>query len=131
MGNSIGHRTAGLRAVGETPARRRGPGAAVFAVLLYAALFAGGLWLLRGRSPLLRKTSRGQPAPTAARPAVTRAALLAGTGLTPAGRDEYFRQLSSECCVCGCDLNVRDCLLSDQACTRSPQQASLLLEKLR
>jgi len=51
-------RSAGLRIVpasGErSPVRRRTPGAAVLLVLFYAALFAGGLWWYRARSPLFR-----------------------------------------------------------------------------
>jgi hypothetical protein len=110
------------------------------AILAYAAVFMGALWMLRSRSvPRIPAASLGAPARpyeegSSARkrsdpPA--RAALISGERLTPVARDEYFRQLSAECCTCGCDLNLRDCLVSDQACSRSPDLAEKILDRLR
>lgn len=124
-----------LRAVGPDERRAlRRPGPAVLSILLYAALFAGALWSLRAQSPIFRKASGAAPAPLA-RPkrearAVSRSALLSAAQLTPLARDEYFRQLSTECCTCGCDLRLSECLASDLGCTRSPERAETLLEQM-
>ncbi len=104
----------------------------MLAVALYAILFGAALWMLRAQSPMFHRPAAGKSAPAPAkRPAAPRPALLAGEGLARAARDDYFRQLSAECCTCGCDLNLRDCLLSDQACTRSPELSYALLQQLR
>lgn len=110
----------------------RRPGPAVVLVFLYAALFAAALWSLRARSPLFQR--RHAPVPPASgskSEVVSRAALLAAEGLTPAARDEYFRGLSTQCCTCGCEASLRDCLLTDQACMTSPELAREILEQLR
>ena len=121
-----------LQVVGP-PARRarRGPGKAVVLILLYAAIFAAALWWLKARSPMFRK--RPAPDPPAARKsnAVPRSALLSGEGLNPVARDEYFRGLSTNCCPCGCEANLRDCLLTEESCAVAPEQAQEILEQLR
>jgi hypothetical protein len=116
----------------ERPAARR-PGPAVILVLLYAALFAAALWWLRSRSPLFqRRPSVAAPSAAGTKSEVLpRSALLAGEGLGPAARDEYFRGLSTYCCTCGCEASVRDCLLTDQSCGTSREMAQEILEQLR
>jgi hypothetical protein len=126
-----------LRVVGPSERRAsRKPGPAVVLVLLYGLLFAAALWMLRARSPLFQK-----PRPTAAsasrsiRPqesgVVPRSSLLSGEGLSPVARDEYFRGLSTQCCTCGCEANLRDCLMTDQACVKSPEMAGELMEQVK
>jgi hypothetical protein len=121
-----------IAATPRRPAAPR-PGPAVLLVLLYAALFAAALWWLRAASPLFQRR-RAIPAPPAAGPKseiVSRSALLSGQGLSPAARDEYFRGLSTSCCTCGCEVSLRDCLLTEQSCTKSPELAREVLEQLR
>ncbi|MGE5278969.1 MAG: hypothetical protein ACM3SU_18400 [Acidobacteriota bacterium] len=127
-----------LRVVGagEPPLRRRkGPGLAVVLVALYAVAFAAALWLLRGEA--LRERGRTAAAPSApraaksARPKADREALLSGAGLEPAARSEYERQLASECCDCGCDLTLHECLVRDQKCSRSAEICSRKLAGLK
>jgi hypothetical protein len=123
-----------LRVVGPSerrPARRPGP--AVVLVLLYGLLFAAALWMLRARSPLFHRTqtNTAPSVPPEKGESVTRSSLLSGEGLSPAARDEYFRGLSTQCCTCGCEANLRDCLLTDQACRKSPEMAGALMDQLR
>jgi hypothetical protein len=121
----------------EAPPRRRRPGPAALAVLLYAILFALALWFLRGRLPPAH--ARMGPAPGgSARPAAprrsgspTRAWLLSGAGLAGASRDELARRLAAGRCDCGCELTLRECLARDRSCSRSPELASDLAEALR
>jgi hypothetical protein len=126
-----------LRVVGrfERRAARR-PGPAVVIIVLYGLLFAGALWFLRARSPLFHRP-KTVPVP-ASRPAlaekpesVPRSSLLSGEDLTPVARDEYFRGLSTRCCTCGCEANLRDCLMTDEACMTSPELATELMEQLK
>jgi hypothetical protein len=112
--------------------RSRRPGPAVLWILLYAILFAVALWFLRvtprpGRDAAVSAASGTQDGNAWAAP---RTALLSGDDLTPPARDEYLRRLSAECCPCGCDLTVRDCLLSEEKCTKSPELARALLAPL-
>jgi len=107
-------------------------------VAVYALLFLGALWFLHVKSPLFVESRPAGSAPAAGRRTpdaktggLSRASLLEAAALAPLPRAEYFRRLSSDCCPCGCDLNLRDCLLSDQACTRSPQVARALLQHLQ
>ena len=105
-------------------------------ILLYGSIFAGALWMLRARSPLFHRPPAKAPAAgrsTAGdrRALVPRSALLAGEGLSPAARDEYFRGLSTQCCTCGCEMNLRDCLATDPSCTKSPEMADALMEQVR
>ena len=123
-----------LRVVGpfeRRPARRPGP--AVVLVLLYGLLFAAALWMLRARSPLFHRTQANTAlsVPSEKGESVSRSSLLSGEGLSPAARDEYFRGLSTQCCTCGCEANLRDCLLTDQACRKSPEMANALMDQLR
>ena len=113
-----------LRVVGPSePAKphRRGPGIAVIAVMVYGLAFVGLLWFFAGKSrhpaPRPKAVSRAGPVST------NRVTLLAGTGLPPLAREEYLGRLVTDCCDCGCDLNLRRCLLSDRSCTRSPELA--------
>ena len=53
----------------------------------------------------------------------SRAALLAGEGLTPEERADYQQRIAHDCCDCGCDMTVAECLASDQKCPRSPDLA--------
>jgi len=126
-----------LRAVAENRPPRppgRGPGPAVLLIAVYAALFGGALWLLRGRAARTARPPAAEGSGGAGRSATAplqRAALLEAAGLSPLARAEYFRRLSGDCCPCGCDLNLRDCLLSDQTCVKSPELASAALRELR
>ena len=100
---------------------------------LYALLFIGTLFVLRARA--VRSSAGTRPgdasqAKAPASPPLTRAALLEAAGLSPAARAEYFLRLSSDCCPCGCDLTVRDCLVSDETCVKSPAIAEALLREL-
>lgn len=101
-------------------------------VAAYAILFGASLWILRARTAssgaggaTVRPRKEG-----AAPPPMSRAALVEAGTLAPLARAEYFRRLSSDCCPCGCDLNLRDCLVSDQACAKSPELASALLREI-
>ena len=129
--------TGPLRIVGPSERRAaRRPGPAVVLILLYGLLFAGALWLLRARSPLFhRQRTNSVPASPTARiekaASVPRSSLLSGEGLSPVARDEYFLGLSTRCCTCGCESNLRDCLVSDQACQKSPEMAGELMEQLK
>jgi hypothetical protein len=106
-------------------------------VAAYALLFAGGLWFLRSKSPLMQKKTPAPPSPVAEReapdanPGLSRAALLEAADLPPVARTEYVLRLSADCCPCGCDLNLRDCLLSEETCTRSPELAHVILRQIR
>jgi len=117
---------------GERPAARR-PGPAVILVLLYAALFAAALWWLRAASPLFERRPSVAASPAAGKKSeiFPRSALLAGEGLAPVARDEYFRGLSTHCCTCGCEASLRDCLLTEKSCRTSPELAQGILEELR
>ena len=120
----------------EASPRRRWPGPAVLLVLLYAVLFAAGLWWMRGRSPLFRRpTAGGRPA-EAARSAPKqdlrdRDALKNGAGLVGAAREEYQRRIATECCSCGCDLSLERCLATERTCPESPPRAAAIFEELR
>jgi hypothetical protein len=109
----------------------------VVLILLYGLLFAGALWMLRARSPLFhREKANAQTAsPPQARhetaESFSRSSLLSGEGLSPVARDEYFLGLSTRCCTCGCESNLRDCIVSDQACQKSPEMAGELMEQLK
>ena len=102
-------------------------------VLLYGLLFAAALWMLRARSPLFHRpqSKTALSVPSEKGESVSRSSLLSGEGLSPAARDEYFRGLSTQCCTCGCEANLRDCLLTDQACRKSPEMAGALMDQLR
>ncbi len=127
-----------LRIVGEgepPPRRRRGPGLAVILVALYGLTFAAALWLMRG--PALRG---GRPQPRSSDPPIAAAGapatrdqkgLLSGAGLEPGALHEYARQLAADCCDCGCDLTLHECLVGDQKCARSAQMAEDRLGWLR
>lgn len=106
---------------------RRRPGPAVLLVLLYALLFAAGLWLIRARTHA-QNARRARPT-EAASPAAghrTRAELLSGAWIPAARRSRYFARLASECCTCGCELSVHDCLEGDASCARSPEFAEAI-----
>jgi hypothetical protein len=123
-----------LRVVGPSerrPARR--PGLAVVLVLLYGLVFAAALWMLRARSPLFHQaqTTAAPSVPPEKVESVTKSSLLSGEDLSPVARDEYFRGLSTQCCTCGCEANLRDCLLTEQACRKSPEMAGALMDQLR
>jgi hypothetical protein len=127
-----------FRIVGPSERRAtRRPGPAVVLILLYGLLFAGALWMLRARSPLFHreKTNAQTASPPRARPetaeSFSRSSLLSGEGLSPVARDEYFLGLSTRCCTCGCESNLRDCIVSDQACQKSPEMAGELMEQLK
>ncbi len=131
----MGSGSSSLRVVG--PEERHSslrPGAAVLGILLYAILFAAALWFLRARNT--PSPGSGTTSSAASRTqggsagAARRTELLSGEGLTPLARDEYFRRLSAECCPCGCDLTLRDCLLSGEKCAKSPELARALLAPL-
>jgi len=94
----------------------------VIAVAAYGLAFVGMLWFFSGKA---RVQGRGfkNAAPPARSAPFTRASLLAGTVLPPLAREEYLGRLVTDCCDCGCDLNLRRCLLSDRSCTRSPELA--------
>ena len=92
--------------------------------------------MLRARSPLFNRLKANAPAARhSAAPergaAIPRSSLLAGESLSPVARDEYFRGLSTQCCTCGCEMNLRDCLVADQSCRKSPEMADALMEQLR
>ncbi len=99
-------------------------------VLLYGLLFLAGLVWLRARSPLFQGRKEA-PARRAPRDRIPTAALLTGEGLPLAAREEYLRGLSSRCCPCGCELTVGGCLLSGEACVKSPEDAREMMEQLR
>ncbi len=121
-----------LRAVACSERRAaRGPGAAVLLVLLYAAIFAAALWWLKARSPMFQKRPAASPPAGQKSEAMPKASLLAGEGLTPVARDEYFRGLSTQCCPCGCEANLRDCLVTEQSCAVAPDLAQEILEQVR
>ncbi|MDQ5857012.1 MAG: hypothetical protein M3542_01865 [Acidobacteriota bacterium] len=118
------------------PRRRRGPGLAVFAIAAYSLAFFAALWILRAHSPIFRR-----PAPAGDRPALpvapavssaarveaSRASLLEGEGLAPLAREEYMGRLATDCCDCGCEMTLQECLVSDVTCTRSRDIANGLL----
>ena len=114
------------------PTRRRGPGIAVLAIAAYALAFFAALWLLRAHSPLFRRpapagVSPGVPVAAAAPPVeASRVALLAGEGLAPLARDEFLGRLATDCCDCGCEMTLQECLVSDRTCKRSPEIANEL-----
>ena len=117
-----------FRIVGEgqpPPGRHRGPGLAVILVGTYAVLFTAGLFLFWRTSARGVSTSnaRPDPPPPARDGAQSRAALLAGEGLTPEERVDYQQRIAHDCCDCGCDMTVAECLASDQKCPRSPDLA--------
>jgi hypothetical protein len=113
---------------GQPPARgHRGPGLAVILVGTYAVLFTAGLFLLWRTSAQGRAASHAKAIPDPPPPrnagAPDRAALLAGEGLSPEERADYQQQIAHDCCDCGCDMTVAECLASDQKCPRSPDLA--------
>lgn len=127
-----------LHLVGEAeppPRRGRGPGPAVILVGLYALLFGSALWVLRGQAPHGPRPGKRQaepPGAAAGAPEMSdRKGLLSGTGLEPETREEYARSLAADCCDCGCDLTVHECLAGDQKCARSAQMARERLQRLR
>lgn len=105
--------------------RRNRPGPAVLLVLVYATLFAAGLWLIRARTKDVRRTRAEGAAPQKAE-RHSRAELLAGAWIPAALRPRYFARLAAECCTCGCDLSVHDCLEGDASCSRSPEIAEAI-----
>ncbi|HEY6146083.1 MAG TPA: hypothetical protein VIZ69_00235 [Thermoanaerobaculia bacterium] len=108
---------------GDAPRRRHSrPGPAVLLVLVYATLFAAGLWLIRARTKDVRRARAAEAAPQKAG-RHSRAELLAGAWIPAALRPRYFARLAAECCTCGCDLSVHDCLEGDVSCSRSPEIA--------
>jgi hypothetical protein len=114
---------------GDAPRRRRrAPGPAVLLVLVYALLFAAGLWVIRSRTENGR--ARGDARAVAAAPQKaerhSRAELLAGDWIPAAMRSRYFARLTAECCTCGCDLSLHDCLEGDASCSRSPELADAI-----
>ncbi|MGH9367373.1 MAG: hypothetical protein ACRD3M_06845 [Thermoanaerobaculia bacterium] len=117
-----------LRVVGlreSAPRGGKGPGLAVIAVALYALLFLGALLFLWSRVPNRRgeaPSAAAAPAAPAAKP--DRLALLSGEGLAPDARFAYARLLSADCCDCGCELTLRQCLATDAKCSRSAEIAS-------
>lgn len=109
---------------------RRGPGVAVLAVAAYGLIFIAALWILRRESPLFSREAPPASAPNATNTARTpapavpgRALLLAGGGLAAAARDRYLSRLAADRCDCGCGLTLRECLVTDQKCVRSPELA--------
>ena len=97
-------------------------------VLVYALLFAAGLWFIRARTQNLAG-ARGPNRPNAPSPAAerhSRAQLLAGDWIPVAMRSRYFARLAAECCTCGCELSVHDCLEGDASCSRSPELADAI-----
>lgn len=111
---------------GEPAPRTRGPGLAVLAIAAYALAFFAALWLLRAGSPLFRRPSppvsrSAAPAPKRVEP--SRASLLEGEGLPPLAREEYLGRLATDCCDCGCEMTLQECLLSDRTCVRSREMA--------
>ncbi len=123
----------------DRPTGRRGPGAAVMLVLIYAGFFGAGLWWFRAKSPLFQRgSSVSPPAPgslagNAATPGRTdnRKALGTGQGLVGAAREEYLRRIATDCCACGCDLTLERCLATEKTCPESPSRAAAILEELR
>jgi hypothetical protein len=127
-----------LRIVGSdeaTPRRPRGPGIAVILVGIYGLLFGGALWWLRGQAPGAGRPAAPASVPSRAKarvPADTdRRLLLAGFGLEPEAVCEYDRQLAADCCDCGCDLTLQECLVADQKCARSAEAAREKLRRLQ
>jgi len=126
-----------FRIVGEgqpPPRGRRGPGLAVILVGTYAVLFTAGLFLLWRTSARGAASSGARHDPPPPLPASggagSRAALLAGEGLTPEERADYQQRIAHDCCDCGCDMTVAECLASDQKCPRSPELARQQRQRL-
>jgi len=110
---------------GDSPRRgRRAPGPAVLLVLVYAVLFAAGLLVIRSRTQNGR--ARAVPAALPKAEHHSRAELLAGDWIPAAMRPRYFARLAAECCTCGCDLSLHDCLEGDASCSRSPELAEAI-----
>jgi hypothetical protein len=127
-----------LRVVGcgePPPHRGKGPGLAVILVGLYALAFAGALWLIRGHASNARRWaapapgSPGAAAAAAGRP--DRQGLLSGAGLEAGAHTEYARGLAADCCDCGCELTLRECLTTDEKCTRSAEIAGRRLAEFK
>ncbi|HEY7112488.1 MAG TPA: hypothetical protein VIA45_06095 [Thermoanaerobaculia bacterium] len=122
-----------FRIVGEgapPPRRHRGPGIAVLLVGTYAVLFGAGLFLLWRASARGVSSTRPASSPPhlpASGGARSGAALLAGEGLAPEERAGYQERIAHDCCDCGCDMTVAECLASDQKCPRSREIARKLL----
>jgi hypothetical protein len=93
--------------------------------MFYALLFAAGLWLIRARTQNGRRPRPAEAASPAPRQH-TRAELLSGAWIPAARRSRYFARLAAECCTCGCDLSVHDCLEGDVSCSRSPELAEAI-----
>jgi len=103
---------------------------------LYAITFGAALWLLRGQAlrPRAASASAEHPSrPPAAGPAKTmdRRDLLSGTGLAPEARQEYLKSLATDCCDCGCDLTLAECLAGEKKCVRGVQMAEERWKRLR
>lgn len=112
---------------------RRGPGLAVFAIAAYALAFFAALWFLRAHSPLFRRPGPATAGSAASAPPggvpsraapPSRASLLEGAGLPPLAREEFLSRLAADCCDCGCDMTLQECLMTDRTCTRSRDIAS-------
>jgi len=98
----------------------------VILIAVYGLCFAAALWWMRGAAARAHASKNDGDAPPAAgdsRSAPTREQLLSGAGLDPRARPEYARRLATDCCDCGCDLTLHDCLVGDQKCVRSAQIA--------
>jgi hypothetical protein len=125
-----------LRIIGPeepAPPRSRGPGLAVYAIAAYALAFFAALWFLRAQSPIFRKPAPAavsSDAPAEAPVEASRASLLAGEGLAPLAREEFLLRLATDCCDCGCEMTLHECLVSDRTCTRSPEIANSLRRAL-
>lgn len=119
-----------LRIIGPeepAPPRSRGPGLAVYAIAAYALAFFAALWFLRAHSPIFRKPAPvavSSDAPAESPVEASRASLLAGAGLAPLAREEFLLRLATDCCDCGCEMTLQECLVSDRTCTRSPEIAN-------
>ena len=103
------------------PPRRRGPGLAVIAILVYALLFLAALWMFK-----YRPAARARTPP----PAPDRQSLLSGAGMAGKARASYLARLGTERCDCGCDMTLRACLERDKSCARSPELAGARMQAL-
>lgn len=108
---------------------------AVILVGLYAIAFGAALWVLRAQALHGRRPGRQLGAPAGAPAGVPmmpdRNRLLSVAGLAPDVREEYARSLAADCCDCGCDRTLHECLVGEEKCVRSAQMAKERLERLR